>query len=79
MINYSYIDYVNLMDLAISLCNLRSNNSQEERQKLEEHFNNKLNTLLEQIHGHLQQQDAKIDKILTMLEAREDDTRRDFR
>ena len=73
MINYNYIDYVNLMDLAISLCNLRSNNSQEERQKLEEHFNNKLNTLLEQINGHLQQQDAKIDKILTMLEAREDD------
>ena len=73
MANYSYIDYVNLMDLAISLCNLRSNNSQEERQKLEEHFNNELNILLEQIHGHLQQQDAKIDKILTMLEAYEDD------
>lgn len=73
MINYSYIDYVNLMDLAISLRNLRSNTSQEERQKLEEHFNNKLNILLEQINGHLQQQDAKIDKILTMLEAREDD------
>ena len=73
MTNYSYIDYVNLMDLAISLCNLRSNNSQEERQKLEEHFNNELNILLEQIHGHLQQQDAKIDKILTMLEANEDD------
>ncbi len=74
MTNYSFIDYVNLMDLAISLCNLRSNNSQEERQKLEEHVNNKLNTLLEQIHGHLQQQDAKIDKILTMLEAHEDDS-----
>ena len=74
MANYSYIDYVNLMDLAISLCNLRSNNSQEERQKLEEHFNDKLNTLLEQINGHLQQQDAKIDKILTMLEAHEDDS-----
>lgn len=73
MVNYSYIDYVNLMDLAISLRNLRSNTSQEERQKLEEHFNNKLNMLLEQINGHLQQQDAKIDKILTMLEACEDD------
>ena len=73
MINYNYIDYVNLMDLAISLFNLRSNNSQEERQKLEEHFNNKLNILLEQIHGHLQQQDTKIDKILNILEAHEDD------
>ena len=74
MINYSYIDYVNILDLAISLRNLRSNTSQEERQKLEEHFNNQLNILLEQIHGHLQQQDAKIDKILTMLEAKEDDS-----
>ena len=74
MINYSYIDYVNILDLAISLRNLRSNTSQEERQKLEEHFNNQLNILLEQIHGHLQQQDAKIDKILTMLEAHEDDS-----
>ena len=73
MLNYSYIDYVNLMDLAINIRNLRSNTSQEERQKLEEHFNDKLNKLLEQIHGHLQQQDAKIDKILTMLEAHEDD------
>ena len=73
MLNYSYIDYVNLMDLAINIRNLRSNTSQEERQKLEEHFNDKLNILLEQIHGHLQQQDAKIDKILTMLEAHEDD------
>lgn len=61
---YNYIDYVNLMDLAISLQNLRSNTSQEDRQKLEEHFNNKLNGLLEEIHSHLQEQDRKIDLIL---------------
>lgn len=68
MLNYSYIDYVNLMDLAISLQNLRSNTSQEDRQKLEEHFNNKLNFLLEEIHSHLQQQDEKINLILNKLE-----------
>lgn len=68
MLNYSYIDYVNLMDLAISLQNLRSNTSQEDRQKLEEHFNNKLNSLLEEIHSHLQQQDEKINLILNKLE-----------
>lgn len=68
MFNYSYIDYVNLMDLAISLQNLRSNTSQEDRQKLEEHFNNKLNLLLEEIHSHLQQQDEKINLILNKLE-----------
>ena len=68
MFNYSYIDYVNLLDLAISLQNLRSNTSQEDRQKLEEHFNNKLNTLLEEIHNHLQKQDEKIDLILQKIE-----------
>ena len=60
----NYIDYVNLMDLAISLQNLRSNTSQEGQQKLEEHFNKKLNALIEQIHAHLQEQDKKIDMIL---------------
>lgn len=54
MLNQNFVDYVNLMDLAISLQNLRSNTSQEDRQKLEEHFNDKLNILLEEIHGHLQ-------------------------
>ena len=68
MLNPEFINYVNLMDLAISLQNLRSNTSQEERQKLEEHFNDKLNILLEEIHSHLQEQDNKIDKILKKLE-----------
>lgn len=67
MLNYSYIDYVNLMDLAINIKNLRSNTSQEERQKLEEHFNDKLNVLLQEIHAHLEEQDAKIDLILKRL------------
>lgn len=75
MLNYSYIDYVNLMDLAISICNLRSNRSQEDQQKLEEHFNDKLNILLTEIHGHLQKQDEKIDRILKQIERKEDDDR----
>ena len=68
MLNYNYIDYVNLMDLAINIRNLKSNTSQEERQKLEEHFNNKLSEVLNEIHLHLQGQDEKIDKILKKLE-----------
>lgn len=68
MLNNEFVNYVNLMDFAINLQNLKSNTSQEERQKLEEHFNDKLNSLLEEIHSHLQEQDAKIDKILQKLE-----------
>jgi hypothetical protein len=63
------------MDLAISIKNLRSNTSQEEKQKLEEHFNTKLNSLLEEIHSHLQEQDSKIDLILKKLEVTSDDSR----
>ena len=74
MLNQNFVDYVNLMDLAISLQNLRSNTSQEDRQKLEEHFNNKLNVLLEEIQGHLQQQDKKIDLILKKLEGDSNDS-----
>lgn len=74
MLNQNFVDYVNLMDLAISLQNLRSNTSQEDRQKLEEHFNDKLNILLEEIHGHLQQQDKKIDLILEKLEGGSNDS-----
>lgn len=74
MLNYNYIDYVNLMDLAISIRNLQSNNSQEDRQKLEEHFNNKLNILLNEIHSHLQKQDEKIDLILKKLEMTKNDS-----
>ena len=74
MLNYNYIDYVNLMDLAISIRNLQSNNSQEERQKLEEHFNNKLNIVLNDIHSHLQKQDEKIDLILKKLEMTKNDS-----
>jgi hypothetical protein len=62
------------MDLAINIKNLRSNTSQEERQKLEEHFNTKLNVLLEEIHAHLQEQDNKIDLILKKLEDKSNDS-----
>lgn len=73
MLRYSYIDYVNLMDLAINIKNLRSNTSQEERQKLEEHVNTKLNSLLKEIHNHLKDQDRKIDLILERLGVDKDD------
>ena len=73
MLNYSFIDLVNLMDLAISLQNLRSNTSQEDSQKLEKHFNDKLELVLDEIHTHLQEQDNKIDLILKKLEEKTND------
>lgn len=64
---FSYIDYVNLLDLSISIANLRSNKTQEASQKLESNFNKKLNLALDEIHSHLKEQDEKINFIYNKL------------
>lgn len=64
---FSYIDYVNLLDLSISIANLRSNKTQEASQKLESDFNKKLDLVLDEIHSHLKEQDEKINFIYNKL------------
>lgn len=64
---FSYIDYVNLLDLSISIANLRSNKTQEASQKLESNFNKKLDLALDEIHSHLKEQDEKINFIYNKL------------
>lgn len=64
---FSYIDYVNLLDLSISIANLRSNKTQEASQKLESNFNKKLDLVLDEIHSHLKEQDEKINFIYNKL------------
>ena len=71
---FSYIDYVNLMDLAINIANLRSNKSQEERQELEQLFNEKLGSVLNELHSHLEEQDRKIDFIYNKLGGEDNDS-----
>ena len=64
---FSYIDYVNLLDLSISIANLHSNKTQEASQKLESNFNKKLDLALDEIHSHLKEQDEKINFIYNKL------------
>ena len=71
---FSYIDYVNLMDLAINIANLRSNKSQEERQELEQLFNEKLGLVLNELHSHLEEQDRKINFIYSKLGGEDNDS-----
>ena len=71
--NYSYIDYINMLDLAINLQNFRSNKQQEINQNTEDIIDQKLNSLVEEIHSHLQEQDEKINKILNILEVTNND------
>ena len=53
---FTFLDILNLMSFCIGLMNLDMTLTQSDKQEL-----------LDEIHGHLQEQDAKIDMILEEL------------
>ena len=75
MWNENFINTINVLDFLISLQNLQENTAQTDKQELEQHFNDKLNTLLGEIHSHLEEQDHKLNIIMKKLEDQENDRR----
>lgn len=62
-----FLDTLNIMSFVIGLMNLDENMTQGDKQELMQELNNKADLLLNEIHSHLEEQDKKIDKILTKL------------
>lgn len=60
----TFLDILNIMSFCISLMNLNENLSQGDKQDLQNDLAEKMETILSEIHGHLEEQDKKIDKIL---------------
>ena len=60
----TFLDTLNIMSFCISLMNLNENLSQGDKQDLQNDLAEKMETILSEIHGHLEEQDKKIDKIL---------------
>jgi c-di-GMP-related signal transduction protein len=60
-----------MVSFIIGLLNLNENLTQGDKQDLLEEFNNKAELLLNEIHGHLEIQDNKLDEIIKRLEALE--------
>ena len=67
--NRNFLDTLTLIEFVISLMNLEANMTQSDKQELEEHVSDQMHTLLDEIHSHLEAQDAKIDLILQKLES----------
>lgn len=71
----SFIDIISIASFLIAVQNLDLNISQEDIQKssmdIENHVNQRLEKALEDIHGHLSVQDAKLSIILEKLEGLE--------
>lgn len=63
----SFLDTVNLMSFCISLMNLNENLSQGDKQDLQQDLSEKMEIILKEVHGHLEEQDVKINKILEVV------------
>ena len=64
----TFADLLNVLSLFIEIQNLEMNLTQDDKQDLQNDLSKNADRLLSEIHGHLEQQDLKIDSILKMLE-----------
>ena len=64
---FTLLDILGIASFVIGVMNLDENLTQNDKQELQEELSNKINLLLNEIHGHLQSQDDKIDEILRRL------------
>jgi hypothetical protein len=65
------LDSVSMVSFIIGLLNLNENLTQGDKQELMETFDKKTQQLLDEIHGHLEIQDEKLDSIIKRLEVLE--------
>lgn len=64
----SFLDLLNVLSFIIGIMNLNENMTQGDKQELMETLSKQTQTVLTEIHSHLQRQDEKIDEILKRLE-----------
>lgn len=64
----SFLDSLNVLSFIIGIMNLNENMTQGDKQELMENLSKQTQTVLTEIHSHLQRQDEKIDEILKRLE-----------
>ena len=64
---FTFLDTLGIISFLVGIMNLNENLTQGDKQDLLETFSEKADALLQEIHGHLQEQDEKIDIILKEL------------
>ena len=62
-----FLDLITLASFVIALQNLEENITQSDKAELQEDLSNKADLLLQEIHGHLEKQDAILKQILEEL------------
>lgn len=64
----TFIDILSVASFLIALENLDENMTQNDKQELQSDLANKSNSILKEIHKHLEEQDRKLDTIIKRLE-----------
>lgn len=62
-----FLDLLSIASFCIGLMNLDENITQGDMQDLSQEFNIHASNILDEIHGHLEMQDFKLDEILKEL------------
>ena len=67
---FTFLDTISIISFLVGLLNLEENLTQGDKQELEQKFSREADTLLGEIHSHLEEQDKKLDYIISRLEDR---------
>ena len=67
--NLTQLDLINLLSFFFTVENLQANLTQNDKQDLENELSEKADSILKEIHSHLQLQDEKLNRILEKLNA----------
>lgn len=67
---FTFLDCIAIVSFLIGLANLDENLTQGDKQDLQKDLSDKADSLLKEIHAHLQSQDEKLEKILKRLEGK---------
>ena len=70
--NLTFTDWLGIISLAIGVENLKLNLQQEDLDRQTSELDAKLRLAVDDIHSHLQEQDRKIDLLLSLLEVQND-------
>lgn len=69
--NLGFLDIINIIGFVIGVANYNENLNQTDKQELMHKLDKQTSELLSHLNAHLESQDEKIDKILTMLEVKQ--------
>ena len=64
----TFIDLLSVASFLIAVENLNENMTQSDKQELQSDLSSKSNSILQEVHSHLEDQDRKLDTILRRLE-----------